>query len=104
MAAQHSQNREVNACVRWTGDKVTSLTGHFGGLGSLVHRTVHVFGVRTSALVVGGVGTSATFVGVGATAVALVGVRPAAVAIEGGDAGSGCRAGTDQAGHAGRGH
>lgn len=94
MAAQHSQNRKVNAYVRWTGDEVTSLTGHFGGLGSLVHRTVHVVSVRTSALVVGGVGSGT----------ALVSVRPAAVAVKGSHTGSGCCAGTDQAGHAGRGH
>lgn len=84
MAAQHSQNREVNACVR--SDAVAGLTGHFGGLGALVHRTVHGVGVRASALVVGGVGSAAALVGVGATAVALVGVRPAAVAVERGDA------------------
>lgn len=74
--------------------EVTSLTGHFGGLGSLVHRTVHVVSVRTSALVVGSVGSGP----------ALVSVRPAAVAFKGSHTGSGCCAGTDQTGHAGRGH
>lgn len=51
-----------------------SLTGHFGGLGGLVHRTVHVVGVRAPALVFGGVSSGSTFVGVRAAAVALVGV------------------------------
>lgn len=49
-------------------------------------------------------GSGTALVGVGATAVALVSVRPAAVAVKGSDAGAGCCAGTDQAGHAGRGH
>ncbi len=60
--------------------------------------------MRTCALVFGGVGSGTTLVGVRATAVALVSVRPAAVAVKGSHAGSGCCAGTDQAGHAGRGH
>lgn len=74
---------------------VAGLTGHFRGLWALVHRTVHVVGVRASALVVGSVASTAALVGVGATAVAFVGVRPAAAAFERGDARPGCRARTD---------
>lgn len=107
-AAQHKPKWASRGFGVWRVE--VHLAGHFGGLGhSLVHAAVGcavhgALGVGAAALVVGRVAAAAALVGMRAGAVALAGVGAGAVAIERGDAGAGGGTGTDQAGHAGRGH